>query len=341
MTHVIFFIAMLFTFPGLNKRLPFYILTFCTLFLFLALRYDYGNDYMSYLNIHTLINASQQAWGNNNILFKYLNLLIPNFYLLIAFISLLYIFSVFYLVKSNVKVNLYWFSILILLLNPYLFLVHLSSIRQTIAICFFVFAIIFLIKRNLVMYTVFVLISFGFHSSALVLLPLYFLINEKKIKKRWFMLIFLFLSIFLGTSLFETLIYKVLEFFPYNYTYYFEQGLQNSLRSTLISSFFFFLILFNINKLEGKEIIYGKLSLIATLISLFAFKLSLITRIGMYFDVFLIVTLPLIFSKIKIKAVRQILFIVIIVIYVLRYVSFFNDPLWIDYYGTYRTILSR
>lgn len=341
MTHIIFLIALFFTFPDLNKKYPFHIFTFSTLFLFLALRYDYGNDYMSYFNTHAAINAGLPAWGQNDILFKYLNLLIPNFYLLIAIISFFYILTMYYLIKRNLKVKEYWFAILLLLINPYLFLVHLSSLRQTIAICFVIFAINFAVKRKFLMYSLFIMMAVGFHISAIILLPVYFILNDSKIKKKWIVLTYGFLAALIGTPLFETILYRVLEYFPRHYTYYFEQGLQNSLRATLISSFFFFLVILNINKLEGKEIIYGKLSLIATMISLLAIKASMITRIGMYFDIFLIITIPQIFSKIEVKAYRQILFIIMILIYLLRYFSFFNNPIWTEAYSIYRTILSK
>ena len=136
MVHVIFLIALFCMIPELNKKQPFRFLSFAVLFLFLALRYDYGNDYMGYYNIHSSLNAGMPAWGQNDILFKNLNLLIPNFYIYIAVISLFYIYTIYFLISKNLNVRRYWFAILILLINPYLFLVHLSGIRQTLAICF-------------------------------------------------------------------------------------------------------------------------------------------------------------------------------------------------------------
>lgn len=340
MTHLIFLFALFFTFPDLNKKYPFYIFTFFTLFLFLALRYDYGNDYMQYMNIHSLINNGQTAWGESDVLYKQLNLLIPNFYLFIALISLFYIFAMYFLIKNNLRVNHYWFAVLLWLINPYLFLVQLSSIRQTIAICFFIFAIYFAIKRKLVMYLLFIFIAVGFHSSAVVLFPLYFVLNDSKIKKKWIVLITALTVILIGTPLFEVILSKVLVYLPLNYTAYFEQGLTNSLRATLISSVYFVFVIFNINKLEGKEIIYGKLSLIYTIISLLTIKLSMLGRVGMYFEIFLIVTIVQIISRIKVKAYKQIAFIIIILIYLLRYYSFFTNPMWTEHYRIYKTILS-
>lgn len=190
------------------------------------------------------------------------------------------------------------------------------------------------------MYYMFTIVAIGFHSSAIILLPLYFLLNESKIRKKWIVLTCVLILVLLFTPLYEKMTYIVLKYLPRHYSYYYEQELKNSLRATLISSFFFFLILLNINKLESKEIIYGKLYLIATILSILAVKTSMIARIGMYFDIFSIITIPRIFSKMRVKAYKQLLFIIMILIYLLRYYSFFTNPLW-ESYVNYKTILGR
>lgn len=338
MVHVVFLCALFCTIPELNKKYPFRFFTFAILFLFMALRYNYGNDYTSYFNIHTLMNAGLSAWGENDFLFRALNIAIPNFFVLIALISLFYLIAVWYLIKNNLKVNQYWFAVLLLLINPYLFLIHLSALRQTLALCFFVFAINFAVKRKLIPYIIFILLATAMHSSAIILLPLYFLLTEKPFNKKYVFGTMFVLGLLLFTPLFDIVANKLLEYLPNHYRYYYNQGLQNSSRATIISSFYLFLILFNLGNLKGKEIIYGKLSLISAILSVLAIKVSMITRVGMYFDLFLIITIPHIFNKIRKKLYRQILFTVLIGILLLRYYSFFTNPLW-ESFREYQTIL--
>lgn len=310
--------------------------------MYLALRYDFGNDYMSYYWIHEAINEGRQSsLGNGDLLYQTLNLVIPNFYVFIAFISFFYICTIAYLIKNNLYRSEYWFAVLLLLINPYLFLVHLSSLRQTIAICFIVIAVHFITKGKFVLYFLFIAIAIGFHQSALIMLPVFFLLNKNKINVMKVITIFVIVLLMLFTPLFDLIINWLLKYFPSGYSYYYEQGLKNSIRATLISSFFFILIILNINKLNGKELIYGKLSLVSTILALLAYKVSMITRIGMYFDIFLIITIPLIFSKMKHRKMKFILFAVMLGIYFLRYVSFFNNEIWIESYSTYRTILNK
>lgn len=340
MVHIVFLSALFCTIPELNKKYPFRFFTFAILFMFMALRYDYGNDYMGYLVIHENINAGLEAWGADDTLFKILNIAIPNFFVMIALLSLFYLIVVWYLIKDNLKVNQYWFAVLLLLMNPYLFLVHLSALRQTIAICFFIIAVNFAVKRKLIPYVVFILFATGMHSSAIMLLPLYFIFTEKPFNKKYLFMTMATLGLLLFTPLFDMIANKALEYLPNHYRYYYNQGLQNSIRATIISSFYLFLIAFNLGKLRGKEIIYGKLSLIATILSVLAIKISMITRIGMYFELFLIITIPHIFNRIERKIYKQILFMILIGIYLLRYYSFFTNPLW-ESFREYQTILGR
>lgn len=337
--HFIFFIVLLLMIPSINRYSPFYILSFGVLFLFLSLRYEYGPDYVAYFEIHQNINRGIQAWGESDWLYKQLNLIFPNFYVLIAVLSLFYLITIYKLIKSNLKVEMYWFATMILLINPYLFLTHLSSIRQTIAICIFILSIKYIIDRKALKYFITIIIAANFHFSAIILLPLYFIINQKQISKKIFFIIVMLLFVFIVTPLFEIVMEFFLQYLPYHYTIYYREGLGNSLRATIISSFYLALILFNFRKLEGKEVVYGKLSLIAAIIMILAYKVSMITRVGMYFDIFMIVTLPIIFSKFNNKIIKISLFIILVSIYLLRYYSFFTNPINSIYYKVYTNLL--
>lgn len=338
MTHLIFLIAWLFSIPALNNRkVPFYLFTFWILLLFLALRYGYGTDYWSYYSYHQHVYIGPEPfWEQKEILYRYLNVLVSNFHWLVAIISVFYIFTIYRLIKKNLEVKYYWLAMLMLLINPYLFLTHLSSLRQTIAICFVILAIGFAVKRKLLRFIIFIIVAAGFHQSAIMLLPVYFLLSDKKISKKGFIAIYGSLAILLVTPLFDTILNLTIDYFP-RYRYYVENSLQNSLRSTLFTSFFFFLVCFNINKLKGKEIVFGKLALISTFIAILTIKFNMLGRLVMYFDIFLIIAIPLILSRLKHTASKQIAFIVVITIYLLRYASFFVNS-W--GYDIYKTILN-
>lgn len=62
----------------------------------------------------------------------------------------------------------------------------------------------------------------------------------------------------------------------------------------------------------------------------------MLLRIGIYFEVFIIITISMILLEIENK--KYSLLLVIVSVYVLRYISFFINPLWSEHYNN--TILS-
>lgn len=339
MVHIVFIVAIFLSIPILNRKVPFYLLSFMILFTFLALRYNFGNDYKSYMDIHRMINDNSIVWGQKEILFWHLNKVIPNYYLFLAVCSLFYIIVMYCLIVNNTKLKHIWISLTLLLFNAYLFLTHLSSIRQTIALCIFCIAVRFIIKRKFIIYLFLVIIAAAFHQSAIILIPVYFLASNSKLNKKGIVICTSVLMLLLFTPLFNTISYKLLELFPRNYTHYFEQGVQSSLRSAILSGVIYLIIILNINKLEGRQLVYGKLSLISAVISILAIKVSMMTRIGMYFDIFIIVTIPNIMELNKNRISKKLIFMIVLIIYLGRYISFF---IWNqEFYGVYTTILGK
>jgi len=254
--------------------------------------------------------------------------------------------------RKNLQTNQYWFALLLLLINPTLFLIHLSAIRQAIAIAIFILAIHLSQKKlplfprklkynkivNFAMYSSLIILASGMHTSAILLLPVYFFLNQKKVNRGFKISLVLFIVAMLTTPLYRIIINIGLNYFP-QYEGHFtpEQGLTFGLGAIINTLFFFLLILLNINKLEGKEIVYGKLYLIATTFTFIARVSPMITRVGMYFDTFIIIALPLVFSKMKKGYLRNITFACMMLIYVARLRTFFTNPMWWSFWE-YRTI---
>jgi hypothetical protein len=143
-----------------------------------------------------------------------------------------------------------------------------------------------------------------------------------------------------------------------NYQYFANQDLTNSTRATLLTSAYFIYTLFNLPKLEGKALVYGKIYLFSPILGIFAYRMAMFTRFQMYFDFFSVVALPQIFIAVNKQGPisinrRNVLLtmwdcinkyalpILLIVIYLLRYYSFFTNPEWwlfFKYYTIFRVI---
>lgn len=346
MVHLIFGISTFLMLIGRNKKMLY--ISFGILFVFAALRYDYGNDYASYLKWFKYIRGGGESPFGKQILFTYLNEISPSFSFLIAVTSAFFLLAIFILIKKNVSSDYVAISFLIFVINPYLFLMNLSALRQSIATAIFIFAITFAKNKKIIPYCILIIIAMLFHKSAILLLPIYFIANESEIKKSHIAVILAVTAILVFTpDTISKLIESALDYFKDNtYTSYYEAQVTNSLRATLLSSVYFLYIILNIRKLRGNVLVYTKLYMLGMFFSILAFRLSMFTRIQMYFDVFSVVSLPGIiecnikYNKDKISYMINVFAFpaLILVIYILRYYSFFNNPLW-EAFVEYKTVI--
>lgn len=332
----------------LSKNKKMISILFFSLFLFAVLRYGFGNDFFSYLEWFEYIKSTGETPYGTQILFTFLNKICPNFTLLLAITSGFYLYGVCYLIKNNVNAKYSGLSFLIFLINPYLFLMNLSAIRQSIAIAIFVFAIRFAKERKIVPYILLIVVACLFHKSAIILMPVYFFANENKVKRYHSIAIFVGTIVILCSSqLINNIITFFLDYFKdKNYDLYFTDSVGNSLRATLLSGVYLLYVIINLNRLDGKALLYSKLYLISMILAVLSYRFSMLTRVQMYFDIFSIVSIPKIIEwninnnwKNVSRFINVYVFpVLIILIYFLRYYSFFTNPMW-QSFTTYQTIL--
>lgn len=154
------------------------------LFLFGALRVDFGLDYSSYeyyfndVQLYKLITDSRTEIG-----YYYLNKFLPSFRSLLIFQSLLICTAYYYLFKWYVPAKYAWLGFLILLLSaPITIFFMLSGIRNGIAISIFILSTYYIHKRKIIPFAILVFIAYLFHNSILLIAPIaYFVANGKDI----------------------------------------------------------------------------------------------------------------------------------------------------------------
>ena len=250
----------------LNKEVPLRLWGLGVLFIFLALRYNYGNDYIAYSEMHSIIQQNGTQYPKD-ILYIILNRIIDNFQLLVAILSAFYIYSIYYLLKHTMPIKYWWLSLAMLLCNPYFFLVHLSTFRQTLALCFFIFAVVAGTKRKPIYYLVFIALAAMSHKSAVILLPSWFILKQSRLNRFEFVVCILIpFFILIYPELFESLVRLVFKYTGLNYGHYLGNE-RNSVRSIIISSIFYFILIFNVGKLDIKYLPYAKLALVGSILS--------------------------------------------------------------------------
>ncbi|WP_338560576.1 EpsG family protein [Acinetobacter sp. KS-LM10] len=158
-----------------------FILFIIFLIVFTGLRFQIGGDWGNYLQIYDYFkglsfNESLFITDPGYSFFNYLSQIIGfSDTIFVNFLcSIFFYISFIFFYK---KIENYWISLLVSF--PYLILVvSMGYTRQSVAISFFLIAMLYAIEKKLVNFLVFSLLAFIFHKSAIIILmfaPLFFL----------------------------------------------------------------------------------------------------------------------------------------------------------------------
>ena len=331
------------------------IMAFILLFIFLLLRYDFGNDYLAYYKYFIRIHDVQikdlsdfSHYEQNHYYepgYTYLNKIFPSFFLLVGCLALLTSFIYYSDIKWYVTKNMMWFSVFMLIFDPYLMLVQSSAIRQTVAICLFLYSIRYLIERNFWKYALCIVIGYLFHKSAIVLLPIYFIATPSKWSRKVLaasVICFFFIT-FLGFMLLDSIGNIANTYFPDYQKGYMADISGNQLNTGLGFIFLtlvFFFIIWSHKKGEPHNLVISKLSIIGFVLYPLGMYLNMFTRIFMYFSPVLVLSLPYALSLLASKKIRLPVIILLLVFYLWNYFIFFQNPIWLVKFSTYKTIFS-
>ncbi len=327
--------------------------SFFTVFCFLALRYDFGNDYMAYLEKFEFINS----FSNFNIdEFKikgtelgwiYLNWIFgpTGFFSLVATLAALNTFILYKFVKKYVPSIFYWFAIFLYTFQPDSMLILSSSMRQSIGVMLFLFAIDFLLEKKFLKYSLTIILASLFHTSAIVLLPLVFLSYFNwKVK---FSHIFIVLSLFIIPIIYRfNLFYQInifiSQYFDF-YSVYTNEGIREispGLGFALNILIYMIFIYYARNDSSNTHNTLYKIAIISLLLIPISFTISLITRINFYFLPVMMAVFPIAFNRIKEQYIKTAYISVIILFTLYQFFMFFQSDVWKDAFGEYNTIFS-
>lgn len=111
-----------------------------------------------------------------------------------------------------------------------LYLISMNGIRQFLAAAIIFLATKYLIEGNWLKYFIVVIFASTFHQSALILIPIFFLVRFKAWSKTTFILIFLAVIFVIGFDQFTTIIFSAIENTQYGHYKDFNEGGANILR---------------------------------------------------------------------------------------------------------------
>ncbi len=324
---------------------------------FLAIRYDWGNDYKTYLEMfydkyRNTIAIEKTTFlfneENNEIGWKLLNNLFNplGFFSLVIFLTCLENYILYRFIRKYVDKKWYWLAIFIYIFSPEFMLTGSSMMRQFLSMSLFLIAIEFIIKKKPIMFILIILIASTFHVSSLLLLPTYF-VNRIKIdmninKSIIIISLFIIWCIFVPGLITSKYLPSILNTNLFSkYTYYIE----NSSSGSLGLGFLFFSVqliwlLQYLNNTNKNTTIYSSIFILGIILLPFGDSLPIISRLTFYFFYPSIFLFPAILIKMKSIATRNIL-VSLLCIYKLRaFFIFFYSDIWYDSFYIYKTIFS-
>lgn len=285
----------------------------------IGLRYDVGIDYTNYeTNFNFRYNEFQYE-----ILYSILSYVIKVVfgkfhYLTFIMILISHIFIYLGVRKRKLK-NEYLILTLIIYLSS-LAPFFMNGMRQGVAIAVFFYCSTFIQERKLKKFLVYMLIGAGFHSSILLLLPMYFLPNIKIPKRLFFMFIIIsYVVVYFGISqdIINFIAYRIPMYsYYYNHRFLFNENVDVFSMGLLLKVLFaIFIILFSkkIYKDYCLEKNYYMIGIVFNILSLSTFMYN---RIGHYFAAFSIFAIPKLIEEIEKKRLRIPFFIFSFIVFI-------------------------
>lgn len=323
-----------------------------------AIRYDYGNDYMSYYNdylrynsnyIKDIFNGSvefkEPGWSIFCILFSLFGQY--GFFIMVATISIFCNWIYYRFIVENVQRRYYWLAIFIYLFTFEFYVLPMSMIRQGLTIALCVYSYHFIKRKNILIPIILSLITYIFHRSSIIFFPfiLLSLVNwDKNGKSLSITLLGIFIVFFISNSLVERIFGNILaweEMTIYD-QYTLDEGSKIGTRRILeFIPFFVSLYYLSNNKknISGQKYMV-MLSTIATILYPFSMIIQLASRLTYYFNIYYIATIPITYFYIKDNALRYGLLTIYMLITLYMYYFCFKSPVFNAYFSDYQTIFS-
>lgn len=246
-------------------------------------------------------------------------------------------FFTFKACEKNSKIVPIWFSYLIFLLLYYNR--SLNMCRQTIALAIILYAYSYFIEKKYVKFVLFILFASLFHSTALLAIPLFFLIyfikNDNKIIKK----VLIFSLLFIGIIFYVPIINMLVNYgiISSRYLTYAISSNHTIIRVELIQKYLVVLTLIVFWKVLNKDNEKSTLSFIMVMdlllyhVGFYANYAQRISYYYGYFNIFAIAMIPDIFKDKKTKNITRVLIIFILLIYWWYYYAFLGADHTIPY----------
>ena len=338
-----------------GMKLGFLLVTFL-----ICVHYNYGNDYMGYLEIYELVENNslldiirgnvivhgETGWQVICWCFQHLG----GFFSMVAVLGIIQNLIVYQFIKKYVDPEWYTFAVFIYLFVSSFYLLSFSMMRQFLVMTLLLAIWPFIEEKKWWIALPCLFVCSQIHSSSIVFLPFAFFgyIPMKNGKLLAVSLLILFLILFLSKSYLNTVFMGIMhigELSSYMDTYAEKKEVNYGL-GFLINMIPFCLCLYYLiidqndkfHGIEMRRLVF--MSSIAIIILPFVEVAPLVARVGYYFGFFQMAAYPVIYktTKEKVEPIGLVSMSLFVLITLMTYLGFYNSDVYGRAYAEFHTI---
>ncbi len=300
-----------------NRRNKSLIIAAAPLLVISIIRYGVGSDYFEYEKLYYLIGATGGAGTKEyEYLFSFILKAMYNmgvsFQWFIALTSIIFVFLVYlfiYRFSPQIPISIF------LLFGMCFFFQSLNIIRQMVGCAICLYSIRFIEEKKPIVFSIMIAIACGFHISAIIFFPVYFLY---KMHIDWKKAIAIIVFIVVVREIIIHIVYDfALEYSAY--TGYVKnapevQG-KNGYVSLFINLLIYLFAYFLTQKNNIRDRGFLNIQLGACVLSLMNGYIPLLNRLRFYYALPGIVLLPIAIGNINNKNLRRIMYVVVVIMF--------------------------
>lgn len=325
---ILLFVIFIIYFEGEYLRRKAIVLPIILLILFSSIRnYTVGTDSITYTEAYRLEYNPYYYGFNPNIEYGYqfIDYLILNFFSNYFWLFLFFSIAIVCLYMVTIKkISKYYLTSVFIFITFGFYTFFFNGLRQGVAMAIFFFGLPYLIEKRIISYFLVVFIASMFHVSALVMLPVYFLVNTK------FRIEYKVLACFIVSILASQILISYLAQGNIRYEHYTQEAEKAGGYITLLFySLIGLLIYFSGRKIRHEDIRFSKFEQIFLCGLALVFPISLLgtdpsgpQRIMYYFSSMVIFLIPYVlmrFNNIYFNMVFLILSIMYFILITMRF----------------------
>lgn len=332
------------------------VFSFFLIFLFIALRVDFGGDYDSYIRIFNFVKEDYKPFETTNYLLGYergyafLNYILPSHRSLLILLSAFTCYTYYWVFKNYIPAKYYGLAFsLMMIFNNMLLFFQIGGLRNAVAVNILALSTPLIINRKFLPYITLTLIAFLFHRSAIFYMPLIYFIATPNEFKKSDIIIWAIAGITLlatSTTVLIKFISPLIDTYFLKYQGYLEHAseyeLSTSSRILLLSFVVTMLILslivlINTNLNKTERVIFK----MSTLFSLSIALGTLNVRASQYFAIYFLLGAIVVMNRVK-QPFLKFSYLGVMLIYITYsfYSGVFGNPRFNIVYETYQTIFN-